>query len=192
MLDIGCGLGGSALWLADQFDCEVTGITISPVQARMAAAKAKARGLAQLVQFQVQDANEWQPEPARVDMIRVMESGEHFHDKPLFFDRCALALKPGGVSQSATGFAAMDLCATTNRIWSTPSRRRRLALVWTRSATIKVGCAMPASRSSWHQTSRATLNRPGPTAPAWAAIPLSDFFFVSPAGPRNASCDRSR
>jgi len=31
VLDIGCGLGGSALWLAEQFDCEVTGTTISPV-----------------------------------------------------------------------------------------------------------------------------------------------------------------
>src|ERR1700687_5264220 len=40
VLDIGCGLGGSALWLADKLDCKVTGITISPVQARMAAAKA--------------------------------------------------------------------------------------------------------------------------------------------------------
>jgi tocopherol O-methyltransferase len=96
VLDIGCGLGGSALWLADQFDCEVTGITISPVQARMATAKAKARGLTRLVQFQVQDANQWQPEPASVDLIWIMESSEHFHDKPLFFERCARALKPGG------------------------------------------------------------------------------------------------
>jgi tocopherol O-methyltransferase len=96
-LDIGCGLGGSAMWLADQFDCEVTGITISPVQARMAAAKAKARGLTRRVQFQVQDANQWQPDPASVDLIWIMESSEHFHDKPHFFDRCARALKPGGV-----------------------------------------------------------------------------------------------
>ena len=96
VLDIGCGVGGSALWLADQFDCEVTGFTISPVQARMAASKAKARGLAHRVQFQLQDANEWKPEPASVDMIWIMESSEHFRDKRGFFERCALALKPGG------------------------------------------------------------------------------------------------
>jgi tocopherol O-methyltransferase len=97
VLDVGCGLGGSALWLADQFDCQVTGITISPVQARMAAAKAKARGLTRRVQFQVQDANQWQPEPASVDLIWIMESSEHFYDKPHFFERCARALTPGGV-----------------------------------------------------------------------------------------------
>jgi len=97
VLDIGCGLGGSALWLAEQFDCEVTGITISPVQARMGAAKAKSRGLAPRVQFQVQDADQWRPEPASFDVIWIMESSEHFHDKPRFFECCARALKPGGV-----------------------------------------------------------------------------------------------
>ena len=97
VLDIGCGLGGSALWLADQFDCEVIGITLSPVQARMATAKAKARGLSARVQFRVNDANEWRPEPDSVDLIWIMESSEHFHDKPCFFERCARALKPSGV-----------------------------------------------------------------------------------------------
>jgi tocopherol O-methyltransferase len=97
VLDIGCGLGGSAMWLAGQLDCKVTGITISPVQARMAAAKARSRGLASRVHFQVQDANQWQPEPASVDVIWIMESSEHFKDKPGFFERCTQALKPGGV-----------------------------------------------------------------------------------------------
>src|SRR5579864_4074824 len=51
VLDIGCGLGGSAFWLAAQYDCRVTGFTISPVQARMATKKAKAKGLANRVKF---------------------------------------------------------------------------------------------------------------------------------------------
>ena len=97
VLDIGCGLGGSSLWLAEEFDCQVTGITISPVQARMAAAKAKSRGLTSRVQFQVQDADQWQPEPASADLVWIMESSEHFHDKPSFFERCSRALKPGGI-----------------------------------------------------------------------------------------------
>jgi tocopherol O-methyltransferase len=97
VLDIGCGLGGSAFWLADRFDCNVTGMTISPVQARMANKKAKARGLSDRVQFEVQDANQWQPQPESVDMVWIMESSEHFQDKKGFFARCASALKPGGV-----------------------------------------------------------------------------------------------
>ena len=97
VLDIGCGLGGSAMWLAEHFDCDVTGITISPVQARMAASRAKSRGLTQRVRFQVRDANEWQPEPACVDVVWIMESSEHFRDKRMFFEHCARALAPGGV-----------------------------------------------------------------------------------------------
>jgi tocopherol O-methyltransferase len=96
VLDIGCGVGGSALWLAQDFDCDVTGMTISPVQARMATSRAKVRGLASRVRFEVSDANQWQPEPSSADVIWIMESSEHFQDKALFFERCARALKPGG------------------------------------------------------------------------------------------------
>ena len=96
VLDIGCGVGGSALWLADRFGCKVTGMTISPVQAGMATRQAKARGLAGRVVFEVKDANRWQPEPASFDVVWIMESSEHFPDKKHFFERCAIALKPGG------------------------------------------------------------------------------------------------
>jgi tocopherol O-methyltransferase len=68
VLDIGCGLGGSAFWLAEQYDCNVTGLTISPVQARMATKKAKVKGLTDRVQFIVADANVWQPDPESVDV----------------------------------------------------------------------------------------------------------------------------
>jgi tocopherol O-methyltransferase len=118
VLDIGCGLGGSAMWLAEQFDCEVTGMTISPVQARMAAAKAKARNLASRVRFQVSDANEWQPDPGSVDVIWIMESSEHFRDKAGFFERCARALKPGGI---------LAVCAWLRR--DGPLREEEQALV---------------------------------------------------------------
>ena len=97
VLDIGCGLGGSAFWLAAQYNCRVTGLTISPVQARMATKKAKAKGLADQLQFLVADASQWQPVPESVDMIWIMESSEHFQDKKGFFERCASALRPGGV-----------------------------------------------------------------------------------------------
>src|SRR6516164_8973644 len=96
VLDIGCGLGGSAFWLANQYNCSVTGLTISPVQVRIANKKAKVKGLADRVRFLVVDANLWQPEAESVDIVWIMESSEHLHDKKNFFERCARALRPGG------------------------------------------------------------------------------------------------
>lgn len=118
VLDIGCGVGGSVLWLAEQFGCDVTGMTISPVQARMAASRAKDRGLSKHAHFLVEDANQWQPEPASVDLIWIMESSEHFEDKPGFLKRCALALKPGGT---------LAICAWLRR--EGPQREREQELV---------------------------------------------------------------
>jgi tocopherol O-methyltransferase len=117
VLDIGCGLGGSAFWLAENFDCRVTGITISPVQGRMANKKAKARGLNDRVKFQVSDANQWEPQPESVDMVWIMESSEHFENKKGFFERCASVLKPGGV---------LAVCAWLRREGPMPEDEQRL------------------------------------------------------------------
>ncbi len=96
ILDIGCGVGGSAVWLGERLGCQVKGLTISPIQAAMAARKAKARDLGEKVRFEVRDANRWKPDPASYDVVWIMESSEHFPDKKHFFERCAIALKPGG------------------------------------------------------------------------------------------------
>jgi tocopherol O-methyltransferase len=71
-------------------------MTISPVQAGIATREGKSRGLDGRVLFEVKDANRWRPEQASFDAIWIMESSEHFPDKRHFFERCALALKPGG------------------------------------------------------------------------------------------------
>jgi cyclopropane-fatty-acyl-phospholipid synthase len=55
VLDIGCGWGGLALFLAQQADVEVVGVTLSGEQHKRAVERARALGLADRVRFELCD-----------------------------------------------------------------------------------------------------------------------------------------
>lgn len=55
VLDIGCGWGGMALYLAKMFDVEVTGVTLSREQHAAATQRARAEGLDGKVSFALRD-----------------------------------------------------------------------------------------------------------------------------------------
>jgi tocopherol O-methyltransferase len=102
ILDVGCGIGGSSLYLAQKFDASVSGITLSPVQASRATERAKEAGLATQVQFQVADALDMPFADNTFDFVWSMESGEHMPDKEKFLQECYRVLKPGGIFLMAT------------------------------------------------------------------------------------------
>ncbi len=58
VLDIGCGWGGLALHLASEARVEVTGLTLSREQLRVANARAREQGLSQRVHFLLEDYRE--------------------------------------------------------------------------------------------------------------------------------------
>jgi tocopherol O-methyltransferase len=96
VLDVGSGLGGSAIWLA-QRGCTVVGVNISATQVSMATAQAAGAGVAERVSFMLADANELSFPPGTFDAVWVIEAGEHLADKPRFIRTCAELLRPGGV-----------------------------------------------------------------------------------------------
>ena len=154
VLDIGCGIGGSALWLADQYECRVTGLTISPVQARMATKKAKSKGLANRVKFLVTDANTWQPQPENVDVVWIMESSEHFENKKNFFARCAQALKPHGVLAVCAWLRGEQsekeqqlVAAIAEAMFSASLDTLRQYAAWMREANLKVETALDITQN---------------------------------------------
>lgn len=115
ILDVGCGIGGSSLYLADRFNARVVGITLSPVQASRAVERAQAMGMnggnavgessAQkrpYADFQVIDALNTPFSDNLFDFIWSMESGEHMPDKVQFLQECYRLLKPGGAFLMAT------------------------------------------------------------------------------------------
>ena len=55
VLDIGCGWGGLALYLADYCGAEVTGVTLSEEQFGIACGRARERGLTSQAKFRLQD-----------------------------------------------------------------------------------------------------------------------------------------
>lgn len=102
ILDVGCGIGGSALYLADKFKAQVTGITLSPVQAKRASERAKEADLEDSTRFLVANALDLPFEDGEFDFVWSMESGEHMPDKQKFLAECYRVLKPGGIFLMAT------------------------------------------------------------------------------------------
>lgn len=102
ILDVGCGIGGSTLYLAEKFNAVATGITLSPVQVSRANARAKEAGLQDIVNFQLADALRMPFEPDSFDLVWSLESGEHMPNKNTFLEECYRVLKPKGTFIMAT------------------------------------------------------------------------------------------
>ncbi len=95
VLDVGCGMGGSAMHLARR-GCDVTGVTLSPVQRAWAAVESRLRGLGGRVTWVCADAERLECPPESFDLLWSIECTEHLFNKPEFFRRAAQWLKPGG------------------------------------------------------------------------------------------------
>jgi cyclopropane-fatty-acyl-phospholipid synthase len=112
VLDIGCGWGGLAMYLAEHADVSVTGVTLSKEQLRVAQATARERGLQDRVQFLLQDYREHQGTYDRIVSVGMFEhvGRRHF---PAFFQQVSDKLKPEGVALLHT-IGCVDRSGNTN------------------------------------------------------------------------------
>jgi MPBQ/MSBQ methyltransferase len=94
VLDVGCGIGGSARILARDYGFEVLGISISPGQIERARQLTPA-GLS--CHFAVMDALALELEDGSFDAVWTVEAGPHMPDKQRFADQLLRVLKPGGL-----------------------------------------------------------------------------------------------
>ena len=109
VLEIGCGWGGFAIQAATEVGCRVTGLTLSPSQARLARERVAAAGLDDLVEIREQDYRLTRGRFSRIVSIEMFEAI--------------------GLAEYENYFAAVDRLLTPGRRRLHPDdRRARLAL----------------------------------------------------------------
>lgn len=104
VLDAGCGIGGSSIWMAKQHGNQMTAITISKQQAEYATQHAKRQSVSDKTDFQVSDFCGTPFKDGSFDVIWGLESVCHALKKGDFLKEAFRLLRPGGKIVICDGF----------------------------------------------------------------------------------------
>lgn len=96
VLDAGCGVGGTAIFLAKNFNCDVVGVSITPRQVDLARKNAKEEGVDEKIEFKVANFSNTPFEDESFDVIIGIESICYAEPKSDFLKEAKRLLKPGG------------------------------------------------------------------------------------------------
>jgi len=108
VLDAGCGLGGSAIWIAEHIGARVVGVNVCEKDLQTAARSAKERKVDQLAEFRYGDMRATGLAAASFDVVWAVESIVHTDDKAVFFHEAHRLLKEGGRLIIADGFLGKE------------------------------------------------------------------------------------
>jgi len=97
VLDAGCGVGGSSIYLSQNRNCQTTGASLVPHQVDKAKSFAKEKNVESLTNFIVGDYCDLPFADNSFDYIWALESVVHAEDKNAFFNEAFRLLKKGGV-----------------------------------------------------------------------------------------------
>jgi len=123
ILDVGCGFGGSSIYLSKKYNAETIGITISQVQVDMAAGSAlKADANSKFILMDAEEMNFKQP----FDVIWSIESISHYENKEKFFARAIKLLKPDGTLAIIDWFKRDNLSAKDSERFIKPIEKGML------------------------------------------------------------------
>ena len=97
IVDLGCGVGASLCYLAERHSIRGTGITLSPVQARLAGERTREAGLSDRVVCLEGDYCDLPTDLEPADLAYAIESFVHGPSPEGFFAQCARLVRPGGL-----------------------------------------------------------------------------------------------
>ncbi len=113
ILDVGCGMGGSSLYLAKKYAAIVTGISLSQKQLAIARESSKEEKVTH-VDFRLEDALSLASfKNESFEYVWSLESCEQFFDKRQFIAQAYRVLKPGGRLMLATWCSGAEIYAGT-------------------------------------------------------------------------------
>lgn len=96
VLDIGCGVGGPAIFAAEKYGCHVTGIDLTPDFIQIANNRTKENNLSRLLDFQVANVNHLQFKDESFDAAFMFHTGMNIPYKQEAYNETARVLKPQG------------------------------------------------------------------------------------------------
>ncbi|XP_041376534.1 phosphoethanolamine N-methyltransferase-like isoform X2 [Gigantopelta aegis] len=97
VLDVGCGIGGSAFYMAKEHGAKVVGVDLSSNMINVGIQRAKELGVSfDQVSFEIADATKRQYPPGSFDVIYSRDTILHIPDKLSLFKNFYKWLKPGG------------------------------------------------------------------------------------------------
>lgn len=95
VVDAGCGVGGTCIWLAQNTGAQVVGINIQPMQLEIARSAVESLALGNRISFERADFAHLPFGDTSVDALYAVESVCHCEDKQAFLTEAARVLKPG-------------------------------------------------------------------------------------------------
>src|SRR5260370_21832415 len=163
VLDLGCGVGGPARYLAATFGCKVTGVDLSPAFIDAAVYLTARCGLTERVTFEVGDAQHLSFEDGAFDAVFLQHVAMNIEDRAALYAEVRRILAPGG------RFVTYDVVLRDGSdVYPVP---------WARDAS--------ASFLRSEADTRAALERAGYKAVLWRddTETARDWFKAAMAGP---------